>query len=389
MSETNTEITSPKNKSILKHAWELFALYDKNAIIQQKLYKKFQFAILLLGIIVTILALSSTYFPEKSTEGAADTKANVTQDVATKANVTEGASQTNNNIESALGTFLRYMIIILPISISILVASSTFFKYGNKWVMLRNAAEEIKSEIYQYRTKVGSYREKKNNVDNQQVPIKSEETLAKQVEIINNQLMSSEVGLASLSKYDGDVPPKMYGASGGDDGFSVLDPDRYVNIRIEDQINFYQSKTRKFYKNLQILQWLIFIGGGIGTFIAAIGFELWVALTSTIVSVFTIYLQYNQIENTLIKYNQALTQLINIKTWWSILSDAEKNDPVNIDKLVNSTESTLVTEHQTWLKNIKDAVSKIHTIEKADKEKEQRNNSTNEKVEVDLKPKDK
>ena len=83
-------------------------------------------------------------------------------------------------------------------------------------------------------------------------------------------------------------------------------------------------------------------------------------------SVFTIYLQYNQIENTLIKYNQAFTQLNNIKTWWSILSDTQRKDPLNIDRLVNATESTLVTEHQTWLKNIKDAVSKIHTIEKAE-----------------------
>ncbi len=61
-------------------------------------------------------------------------------------------------------------------------------------------------------------------------------------------------------------------------------------------------------------------------------------------------------------------QLNNIKTWWSILSEEEQKDSLNIDKLINATESTLVTEHQTWLKNIKDAVSKIHTIEKEEKD---------------------
>ncbi|HSF49944.1 MAG TPA: DUF4231 domain-containing protein [Nitrososphaeraceae archaeon] len=363
MTEANSEIIPKQNNDILKHAWKLFAVYDKNAIIQQSLYKKFQFAILLLGIIVTILSLASaTISPQQFTQTNNNNNGTSSSGQTTQIN--------NNTTESTSELFLRYVIIILPISISILVASSTYFKYGNKWVMLRNAAEEIKSEIYQYRTRVGNYKENKDSPNDQQKPLKPEEKLSQQVEIINNQLMSSEVGLSSLSKYDGKLPPKMYGAAENDDGFSVLDPDKYVSIRIDDQINYYQGKTGRMYKNLQILQWSIFIAGGIGTFIAALGLELWVALTSTIVSVFTIYLQYNQIENTLIKYNQALTQLNNIKAWWSILSEEQKKDPLNIDKLINATELTLVTEHQTWIKNIKDAVSKIHTIEKSEKGKQ-------------------
>lgn len=339
MSETNSEMISKNNKNILMHAWKLFATYDKNATIQQSLYKKFQMAILLLGIIVIILSLVSGSF---------------------------GSGEINFNTADNWKRSLWYIMVILPISISILVASSTYFKYGNKWVMLRNAAEEIKSEIYQYRTRVGQYKEPKDISNNPQKPLRPEEKLSQQIEIINNQLMSSEVGLSSLSKYDGDIPPKMYGAAGDDDGLGTLDPDKYVNNRLDGQINYYQGKTITMYKNLQILQWLIFIGGGIGTFIAAIGYPLWVALSSAVVSVFTIYLQYNQIENTLLKYNQALIQLNNLKTWWYILSEGEKKDPINIDKLVNATESTLITEHQTWLKNLKDAVSKVHTIKQAE-----------------------
>jgi hypothetical protein len=325
MSEANSGINQKQNKNILMHAWMIFATYDKNAITQQSLYKKFQFVILFLGIIVTILALvSAVDSPKEATQTNSNSNNNGTNSLGSS--IQTNNTDINNKTEASSELFLRYAIIILPISISILVASSTYFKYGNKWVMLRNAAEEIKSEIYQYRTKVGNYKENKSSTNNQQTPLKPEEKLSQQIEIINNQLMSSEVGLSSLSKYEGNIPPKMYGAAADDDGLSNLDPDRYVNIRIDDQINYYQGKTGKIYKNLQVLQWLIFIGGGVGTFIAAIGLELWVALTSTIVSVFTIYLQYNQIENILIKYNQALMQLNNIKTWWSILS--EKNERI-------------------------------------------------------------
>ena len=69
MTEANSEIIPKQNKDILKHAWNLFAVYDKNAVIQQSLYKKFQFAILLLGIIVTILSLASaTVSPQQFTQ---------------------------------------------------------------------------------------------------------------------------------------------------------------------------------------------------------------------------------------------------------------------------------------------------------------------------------
>ena len=90
---------------------------------------------------------------------------------------------------------------------------------------------------------------------------------------------------------------------------------------------------------------------------------MWVALTATFVSVFTIYLQYNQIENTLIKYNQSLNGLNNIQVWWASLTDNERNDIKNRDKLVNATEQILMMEHQVWVQNMKQAVSKIHNIE--------------------------
>ena len=146
-------------------------------------------------------------------------------------------------------------------------------------------------------------------------------------------------------------------------GTGTLTSDNYVNARLEPQISYYQKRTKKMYRNLMVLQILILIGGGVGTFIAAIGLELWVALTATFVSVFTIYLQYNQIENTLIKYNQSLNGLNNIQVWWASLTDNERNDIKNRDKLVNATEQILLMEHQVWVQNMKQAVSKIHKIE--------------------------
>lgn len=320
-----------QDKVILQQAWSLFSQYDLNAGLQQAFYRKMQFYILLLGIIVTILVLAQSQFG-------------------------------NNIWLTILKPWLKYLIILIPITISILVAISTFFRFGNKWINLRTAAESLKSEIYQFRTTAGKYSPKPIS-ENQPIS-KPEDTLFNQIQTISNQLMGTEVAVSSLRKYEGQIPPKMFGADQSeDDGYSTLTSDNYVNARLDPQISYYQKRTKKLYRDLMVLQMLILIGGGVGTFIAAIGLELWVALTATFVSVFTIYLQYNQIENTLIKYNLALNGLNNIKVWWTSLTADEKNDIKNRDKLVNSTEQILLTEHQVWILNMKQAVSKIHEIE--------------------------
>ena len=89
---------------------------------------------------------------------------------------------------------------------------------------------------------------------------------------------------------------------------------------------------------------MIYITGGVGTFLAAIGFELWVALTTALVALFTTFLEYRQIQNTLIQYNQGVTNLANLQNWWIALPIDDKNKSENIDKLVDSAETILNSE---------------------------------------------
>lgn len=107
--------------------------------------------------------------------------------------------------------------------------------------------------------------------------------------------------------------------------------------------------------------------GGIGTFLAAIKLELWVALTSSIVSVLAIYIQYNQIENLIIKYNQAATYLENIRIWWSSLNSEKQRRDENFEKLVTSAEEVMQAEHSTWQQNMRNAVSNINKVETQNK----------------------
>lgn len=306
----------------LKLAWERFALYDKNAGIQQTTFKKLQETILRLGIVGAFLALTMTQMKLLGW-------------------ITSG---------SLIETSFRWIIIILPITISILVAVSNKFKEGNKWVLLRTSAETIKRAIFCYRTHT------EINSDNNK-EFSPEAKLALKVESASRQLMQTHVNLSGLKPYDGPIPPKMDGAAANDNGFSSLSPVDYITIRLGDQLSYYQLKTNKLEKQLIFWQWSIYILGGVGTFLAAIKQELWIALTTVAVGAIITFLEYRQVEFTLTKYNQTATDLLNIKVWWTALSDIEKEDPENINKLVIYTEKVLESELGGWIQQMENMLA--------------------------------
>lgn len=312
-----------KKHMVLRLAWERFALYDANAIRQQKGFNRLELWILVLGLLGTLLALIQTTL----------------------------RTQGFNLIR--LDQALHYAIVVVPITIAALVAAANRFKAGGKWILLRASAEAIKREIYRYRARAGIYSQ-------QRTPQTSPESeLAQKLDPISRQLMQTDVNLSALRPYEGSIPPKMYGAAAADNGFSFLMPSQYISIRLGDQLNYYQKKTNKLERQFKLLHWLIYIFGGVGTLLAAIGLELWIALTIALVGALTTFLEYRQVENTLIIYNQAVTDLANVKAWWMALSAREQAEQRNVDKLVDYTEKILEGEHTGWVQSMKDALAEL------------------------------
>jgi hypothetical protein len=326
-SSSNNENLSSSNTS-LKNAWRSFAEYDENAKLQQKDFNWLQKWILVLGVVATILVLSQSQF--------------------------RSFFQVNTLQESAISL----AILILPITISILVAGRNQFKFGNKWVLLRGSAEAIKREIYAYRTHCSNYSDKQRGL------LSREQILSNRIDGITRQLLQTEVNLSAIQPYiesaEKLVPPKMYGAAAEDNGYSNLTPDDYIRVRVCDQINYYKKRIVQLDLRLRIFQWLIYITGGLGTFLAAVGYELWVALTVAVVALFTTFLEYRQIQNTLIQYNQAVTNLENLQNWWIALPMDDKKKQENVDKLVDSAETILNSELTGWVQQMQSAMAKIY-----------------------------
>ncbi len=358
---------------VLKLAWQQFSTYDANARRQQRSFLNLQMFILLLGIIGTALALLQTTFSQyldqtKIMQLEAENQQLQSENKASQ--MDEQTSDTDINqflsmIEAgwrgfqtwlepymeSLINMLSYVIMCVPILVSILLAAANRFNAGNKWILLRASAEGVKREIFRYRTRAEDYSSQKTTVEDT-----AEVKLARKLQTIGHQLMQTEANIMALHAYKGKIPPKL---GRNDDGISTLSADRYMFTRLEDQMNYYLRKTRKLERGLIMLQWAIYLIGGLGTLLAALGLELWIALTTAIVTATATYLEYRQVEMTLQKYNQAAIDLSNVRSWWIALSTPEQAKQSNVDLLVGQTERILQSEFSGWVEEMTEALNNL------------------------------
>jgi hypothetical protein len=164
--------------------------------------------------------------------------------------------------------------------------------------------------------------------------------------------LESDVNEAAFSPYEGRIPPNMFGAEAYDDGFSPLDPETYVKIRVGDQLKFYTLRTNQYEKRIRRLQYLMLVFGGLGTFLAAIGAQYWLPFTAAIVSAATAYLEYQQLEQILTKYNLTKSSLENARANWLALPENERFEDKNVQRLVRDVEATLESENQGWVQYV-------------------------------------
>jgi SLOG in TRPM, prokaryote/SMODS and SLOG-associating 2TM effector domain 1/Protein of unknown function (DUF4231) len=392
------------NTQLLQDAWRRFATYDANANRLQNSFRKLQFWILAFGLIAVLLVV----LEKQGTELVKDQRVKALKEHPQNFK----KEKTLQTAEKALGG-LRLPIIVVPIIISVLLAYYNKFRSGTKWVLLRGSAEAIKREIYWYRSRTGPYSDRLTTGSRDDV-------FHDRIEPVSRRLMQTEVNHGALTPYGGPIPPKMEGVqrsnpqktvqslvgswlfslgsllrlSGlrgaapeekstevtegkGDDGTSFLTPARYIEIRLQDQLNYYSKKTPALGEEIKRMQIAILVSGGLGTLLAAVGAELWVALTTSLATALTSLVASRQLEETLVRYNQSAADLANVKDWWTKLSPAARRNPKNIDQLVEVTEKVLEGELSGWVQRMENALAQLTQL-KVEDEKDKAQSSAPE-----------
>jgi hypothetical protein len=97
---------------------------------------------------------------------------------------------------------------------------------------------------------------------------------------------------------------------------------------------------------------------------------VWIALTTSLVAAMGGFLAYRQTDNALLKYNQAITDLANIKVWWHALSAEEQTHQQFIDSLIGHTEKVLQLAMDGGMAQLQGVLADLRPEQEAIREKE-------------------
>jgi tetratricopeptide (TPR) repeat protein len=308
--------SSKSQVTALELAWQRYAEFDANAMRAQKLHLRFRDWVIYLTVTATLLAVLS------------------------------GAIKNTLAVETIIPQVLTIVLIAVPIASSVLLAYANKFQQGEHWLTLRAGAEEIKKEILLYRTLLQKLEDRDQWLNDRVV------TIQRQVfESFDNDLI--------LKPYTGNIPPYHDpNDKNSDPGFGDLRPDQYFQVRLEDQFNWHANKVRKLGQQRTWLQALIFIFGGLGTLLAAFGFNVWIALTAGLAAALTAWLELRQQGRVIKNYNRVLLELKIIRDHWLTLEPADRNND-EFFRLVINTEKVLWSEHSKFISDMRQAVAQM------------------------------
>ena len=307
---------------ILKIAWARYAQLDRAAEKLSSPHYGLRRWIAILGVLAALFAVLTETYPE--------------------------------NFPETGKVILKMLLVISPISASVLAAFYNKFHGGGGWLTMRAGAEEIQKEIYMFRT-----------------VLKNEPTrrawLEKRLATIQRQVYRGLGGEMVLQKYTGQLPPYHNPEdSASDAGFGDLSGDEYFTYRLESQLAWHIRKVNKIQKERTRLQWYVLIAGGAGSFLAAMGgaLSIWVAVTAAIASAYIGWTELLNLDKTLKNYSKVIIELIIIYDHWLNL-EAEERTEAEAFKMVKATEKILWEQNMEYIRSMQEALDDSE-LEEAD-----------------------
>ncbi len=213
---------------------------------------------------------------------------------------------------------------------------------------MRAAAEEIRKEIYFYRTILQWHDDR-------------DRWLSHRLTDIQRQVSKTFGSDLSLQPYKGNLPP-YYDPQDpySDPGFIRLMPNDYLRYRLEHQINHYANRLARPQQARTRLYVGLFIASILGMLLAAVGgvFIAGAAVAIFISIALMNWLEPKEIDANINSYNQLILGLQTIRDHWQSLSAGEKTGEAFF-KLVVAAERTIWSRYNKHASELWRAVEEL------------------------------
>jgi len=304
---------NPRNK-VLETAWYRYAQLDANAVSAQKSYMRLKRVMTTLTVLAVVFAIVVDNYSE--------------------------------NVPAWSRLIFRVLLILTPISTSVIAAFANKFQQGHRYLALRAASEEILKDIYIYRT-ILQHSSMRNKWLNERLAA------------IQRKLFRAVGGELFLKQYRGDLPP-YYDSSKehSDAGYDDLSGDECLTYRLENQLAWHIKRNLKYQNERKLIQWLILGFGGAGAFLAAWGGSLvaWVAFTSTIAAALIGWEELRGLDIKVTNYSMVILELSIIRDQWQMLNEDERT-VTEVNKMIREAEDVLWNQNIEFVSAMRRALS--------------------------------
>ena len=200
-----SQTSAPSNLKLLGYAWERFDTYNDNASKAQKRFFFVRGLLAYLSVFVVFLSVLQPVILNR----VSNLPALASQEVSELSLIALFGMASENFRWRSPETWLTpvswvgwlalvdFLLILLPILATGLLAFAVKFDRGNNWILLRGNSESLKMEIFYYRTRTKQYKRNRNSV------------LAERIQLISERVKGSAVHQAALSPYEGQPATRL------------------------------------------------------------------------------------------------------------------------------------------------------------------------------------
>ena len=345
----------PKNsleaQQALRDAWNAVDIFVHNARKYKQVAKLAYFTQLLLCIVIVVL----TVFRERINDSL---------DCALE-------DETCSSTFSSSATFVASSLLTL------LTGMTEFVQPSQRWRELRAIAESLQSDIFQFRTRTGSFAISLTDPRQPELTFRAKIQQCRTTVIQSGGLTESSFARAypshvfqhgqneraskitfDVEQVSDDGPIDFQHRAVSDNHHSPMKPSQYISARIVPMQHYYRSRVPRKYRERKALVFLVLVatsGIAVLSYLSAVSdpasardFSAAAGAVSAVSAALTSWGAADGADRKINRYTNASVAMENHLLWWNTLPAVEQNSQINIDRLVRTAEDIKLAEANAW-----------------------------------------
>lgn len=279
---------------------------------------------------------------------------------------------------NSFGTMTPHIVFSISVSMTLIVATDSILNSHSRWRHLRVGAGTLESIIWKYRTRTGIF-----GIDEKDERDPEINLLASLKKTRTATLTSANLATSELAKNYSTRVYKHFQDSGEpsaprwplpadadarhtkevpiDDHQSPVQPHKYIALRVEPTLTFYQRRIPMYARRTALLKLIIILLGVSASVLARYEQIMIVIIVTSAAAAITSWSEFADTQRKTERYTRAVLALRDLVDWWRALSETEKVGKSNINTLIETAESIINAEQAAW--------TSTPTSEKEDKSK--------------------